>query len=145
MSNTHPIIIVVEDNPSDVFLLRYALDYHAQDYQLEVLSDGEQAIRFVKNQRNIPQPVPCVIVLDWHLPKHNGAEVLRAIRTEPVLAHVHVVALTTLPPKDEVELQRLGVRLHARKPTDLENWFTLGGRILEICYKGVRASDGQEV
>lgn len=137
MSNTPARIVVIEDNPADIVVLRYALDYHTNDYQLEDLLDGEAAIQFVEEQRKMTEPVPCVIVLDWHLPKHNGAEVLQAIKTEPVLAHVHVVALTTLAPKDEIDLHRLGVRLHARKPIDLENWCTLGGRILEICKEGI--------
>jgi CheY-like chemotaxis protein len=72
LSATHPSaakIVLVEDNSADVFLLRHALDQHAEEYALDVLRDGEEAIQFVNRQRSAgPHGEPCVIVLDLHLP-----------------------------------------------------------------------------
>jgi CheY-like chemotaxis protein len=123
-----------------VFLLRHALDQHAAEYLLEVLRDGEEAIQFVNAQRSAGRDAePCVIVLDLHLPKHDGAEVLKAIRQEPALAFVHVVALTTFAsPKDEREVRDLGVRLYKAKPALVEDWIYLAGEILEICREQAR-------
>jgi CheY-like chemotaxis protein len=131
---------MVEDNTADVFLLRYALDQQEEDYILEVLRDGEEAIRFVEGQRSEgAEEEPCVIVLDLHLPKHNGAAVLRVIRDEPVLAHIHVIALSTLAsPREEQELHELNVRLYRAKPTQVEDWFRLAAEIIEICKEGTR-------
>ncbi len=134
-------IVVVEDNTADVFLLRHALDQHDEEYVLDVLRDGEEAIEFVNRQRSAnPPPEPCVIVLDLHLPKHDGAVVLKVIKQEPALALVNVVALTTLAsPKDEQEVRELGVRLYRAKPTLVEEWIQLAGEILEICREQMRA------
>ncbi len=141
MSKTKPSparILLVEDNPGDVLLLRLALDQHEPDYILDILRDGAEAIRFVNEQWATSEPEPCVIVLDWHLPKHDGSLVLQSIRKAPGLAHVHVVALTSMiSPRDEVEVQRLGVRLYRTKPTDLDGWHRLAGEILEICREPV--------
>jgi CheY-like chemotaxis protein len=129
-------ILVIEDNAADVFLLRHALNQHGQDFILEVLRDGEEAIEFVRLQRGVQSrdAHPCVIVLDLHLPKHNGAAVLTAIRDEPALDHVHVVALTTLAsPRDEEQVRELGVRLYCDKPVNVDAWIALGAEILEIC------------
>jgi CheY-like chemotaxis protein len=128
-------IVVVEDNSADVFLLRHALDQHEEEYILDVLRDGEEAIEFVNRQRSVgPHGEPCVIVLDLHLPKHDGTAVLRVIREEPALASVHVVALTTLAsPKDEQVVRDLGVRLYKAKPSLVEEWINLAGEILAIC------------
>jgi CheY-like chemotaxis protein len=134
-SATNPArILVMEDNAADIYLLRHALDQHEGDYQLEVLPDGEAAIRFIQQQRTSIRPEPCVIVLDVHLPKHDGVAVLAAIRREPSLSSVHVVAWTTLAaPRDEDKLRSLGVRLCTIKPAELDGWIDLAGQILAIC------------
>lgn len=133
---------MVEDNSADVFLLRHALDQHQDKYVMEVLRDGEEAIEFVNRQRLAgPHAEPCVIILDLHLPKHDGAVVLKVIREEPALALVNVVALTTLAsPKDEQEVRELGVRLYRAKPTLVEEWINLAGEILAICHEHMRAA-----
>jgi len=129
-------ILLVEDNPGDVLLLRLALAQHEPDYILETLRDGAEAIRFVNDQWHTTEPEPCVIVLDWHLPKHDGSLVLRSIREIPGMLHVRVVALTSvMSPKDEAEILRLGVRLYRTKPSDLDGWHRLAGEILEICHE----------
>ncbi len=145
MSAKHPSparIVVVEDNSADVFLLRHALDQHAEQYLLDVLRDGGEAIHFVNAQRSAGRDAePCVIVLDLHLPKHDGTEVLKAIKQEPALAFVRVVALTTFAsPKDEQEVRNLGVRLYKAKPTLVEEWIKLAGEILEICREQTSAA-----
>jgi two-component system, chemotaxis family, response regulator Rcp1 len=131
-------ILVVEDNQADVFLLRHALDEHGKEYELEVLRDGGEALRFVEHQRILARdPNPCAIVLDLHLPKHDGAAVLKAIRDEPTLSHIHVVALTSFAsPTEEKEVRKLGIRLYRAKPTDLDEWINLAGDILAICSEG---------
>jgi CheY-like chemotaxis protein len=135
-------IVVVEDNSADVFLLRHALDQHQDPYVLEVLRDGEEAIEFVNRHRSLgAEAEPCVIVLDLHLPKHDGTVVLKVIKQEPALAFVHVVALTTLAsPRDEQEVRALGVRLYRAKPTLVEEWIQLAGEILTICHEQGRAA-----
>ena len=128
-------ILLVEDNSADVFLLRHALSAHGEDYVVDVLSDGAQAIEFVEGQRQPGMKIePCVIVLDLHLPKHNGAAVLKAIRLEPGLAHIDVIALTTIAsPREEQEVRDLGVRLYRAKPIEIDEWIKLAGEILEVC------------
>src|SRR5579871_2292415 len=89
-------ILVIEDSPADILLLRHALDEHGDEYEIQVLKDGAEALQFVASQRNAKHELhPCVIVLDLHLPKHNGLTVLEAIRQAPALLHLHVVALSS--------------------------------------------------
>ena len=138
-TNSPARILVVEDNPAAVFLLRHALDEHGAEYQLDVLRDGAEALIFVREQRTFAsEPTPCVVVLDLHLPKHDGAAVLEAIRKEPTLAHIRVIALTSLAsPAEETEVRKLGVRLYRAKPAELDEWIKLAGDILAICREGV--------
>src|SRR5712671_5847759 len=94
VSTVHPgaaKILIVEDNPADILWLRHALDQQGEKYDLQVLLDGEAALRFVDEHRTgLREPEPCVILLDLHLPKYDGIEVLRAVKRVPALAHIHV-------------------------------------------------------
>lgn len=128
-------ILVIEDSPADILLLRHALDEQGDDYEIEVLRDGAEALQFVSTQRTSrDEPGPCVIVLDLHLPKHDGLTVLEAIKQEPALLHIHVVALSSFTsPHDQAEIMALGVRRYCEKPSDLEGWLTLASDILALC------------
>ncbi len=133
-----PTILIIEDNWADVVLLRVALDSHGEAYRLEVLPHGEAALAFVDEHRSGGRPhEPCVILLDLHLPRYNGIEVLTAIRQEPVLSHIHVVVLTTAAsPADRAEVIELG-GIIVEKPSDPDGLRLLASDILALC-KGAK-------
>jgi CheY-like chemotaxis protein len=130
-------ILIIEDDETEIWLLRQAFDQAGEEYVMDVLRDGEEALRFIQAQRKSDaEPEPCVVVLDLHLPKYDGAAVLQAIREEPVLAHVRVIVVTTLAsPKEEAEVRNLGVRLYRAKPRALRDYDVLAKEILEICHE----------
>ena len=129
-------IIVIEDNPADVTILRYALDSHGEEYELEVLANGEEALQFVRDHRSGQRkPEPCLILLDLHLPKYDGLEVLRAITQAPALRHVKVLMMTVVAsPAEETEAIQLGA-IFRRKPISLEEQTELAAEIIAICKK----------
>jgi len=133
-----PTILLIEDSFEDVVLLRTCLDQLGQSYVLELLADGEAALRYIAAYRSgAREPHPCVILLDLHLPKHSGTEVLAEIRKAPALAHVHVVVLSTFAsPRERDEIAELGALFRA-KPTQLERVEELACEILDLC-KGQR-------
>jgi CheY-like chemotaxis protein len=135
-----PRILVIEDNPGDVQLLRHGLSQQNEPYELIVLWDGEAALHFINEQRSGTSTEPCVIVLDLHLPKHDGMEVLRALRRDPILNHISVVMLTSVAnPKDETEVRRLGAHFR-EKPADLSAFLALAEFILELCKSYLQAT-----
>src|SRR6266404_8213906 len=128
-------ILVIEDNEADVLLLRNALDQQGgEDYELEVLMDGEEALRFVREHRTgIREPEPCVILLDLYLPVYDGMAVLRAIRQAPALEHIHVVVLTAhASPHQEIEIASMGA-LYRKKSLLLKDVIELAAEIIAIC------------
>ena len=129
-----PTILVIEDNVADLVLLRYGFDELGEPYRIEVLPDGEAALKFVDDHRSGRTPhEPCVILLDLHLPKYNGIEVLTAIRLEPVLSHIHVFVLTTdASPAEHAQITSLGGRC-CYKPSDIEEIKDLAAEILSAC------------
>jgi CheY-like chemotaxis protein len=129
-----PTILVIEDNPAEIVLLRHALDQLDEDYTLQVLVDGEAALRFVEEHRSgAREPNPCVILLDLYLPKHDGLGVLEAIRREPELTNIHVVVLSgNANPRDQEAIRKMGAQYRA-KPNSLALYIELAAEIIALC------------
>lgn len=134
-------ILIVEDNEADVFLFRCALDDQGEEYELLVLADGEEAIRFVEEQRLSPDTYePCVILVDLHLPKYDGLEVLRIIRREPALEKIHVILLASAAsPQEQAEVKALGGDFRI-KPAALTEVFQFAAYVMDICKGFVSSS-----
>ncbi len=105
-----------------------------EEVEIEIVTDGQKALEFVHIQRKTRDEAhPCVIVLDLHLPRHDGIEILKAIREEPVLNHVHVVILTgTASRAEQVELNRMGAH-YRTKPMNLSGYDELAADLLALC------------
>ena len=73
-------VLLVEDNPSDVRLMKEALAECEAPVRLNVIGDGASAISFLNCQDTREQPLPDLVVLDLNLPGKSGREVLRHIR-----------------------------------------------------------------
>jgi len=138
---SHPKILLIEDNGSDAYLLRRALQLCDPAVEVTLLTDGESAIQHVREQHGVEDDEhPCVIVLDLGLPRYNGLEVLRTIRSESTLNHVHVVVVAgAASPREEESLRELGAHFR-RKPSDLSDYDGLAQEILELCRSGVSTS-----
>ena len=133
-------ILVIEDNPSDIFLLRRALiAARCENFNLEVLPDGAQALQLIQSPNGNR---PCVILLDLHIPKHDGLEILTALRQSPELNHIHVVVTSHgASPQEQAELQKMGIN-YRRKPRDLGEFEKLAKDLVMICHG---TSTGTEV
>ena len=122
-----PTIVLVEDNPADVFLFEYALRAHQVPYQLTVFGDGQRAMDFVEQAHRGDVPRPDLFVLDLNLPVYSGLEVLRKIRESPRLQSCKAVILTTSnAPQDRDQASALGISLYLQKPTNLDAFAELG-------------------
>ncbi len=116
-------ILLVEDNPDDVELTMRALRKHHLANRIEVARDGAEALEFLfcegqHADRNCEER-PRVILLDLKLPKVDGLEVLRRIRSDPRTQTIPVVVLTSSrEPRDLEESYRLGVNSFITKPVD---------------------------
>jgi CheY-like chemotaxis protein len=130
-----PQILMIEDNRADIELLRIALDGQGEPYDLIVLRDGEEALRYVRQlHQQEREPEPCVILLDLYLPKYDGLDVLRAIKQEPRLSDVNVVLLSSasVSKRDEAEILCLGAAIRL-KPQHYSEVTELAAYVLELC------------
>jgi CheY-like chemotaxis protein len=89
-------ILLVEDNPGDIRLTREALEEHKIINNLSVAQDGEKAIQFLRKEGEFKDaPTPDLILLDLNLPKIDGREVLRIIKSDKHIKMIPVVVLST--------------------------------------------------
>ena len=120
-------ILVVEDNPADVGLLRLALKAAQVECDLTVLEDGAEALAFVRHRQNPGDFVPHLIVLDLNLPKNGGLEVLEAIRANPAFSGMAVAILSSSSsPRERARIEEFGVDRFITKPLDLDGFLGIG-------------------
>jgi CheY-like chemotaxis protein len=128
-------IFLAEDNPADVYLLKEALGTEAdKDIEMVVAEDGEEALDFVcQRGRFAGCEPPDLIVLDLNLPKTDGSDILRCIRESDRLRATPVIVLTSSDsPRDRAAAERLGASCYITKPSDLDAFLALGGRLLSF-------------
>ena len=122
-----PYIAVIEDNAADVDLLRYALAGAHVETALWVLSDGDQALKFVDAVDAGIVNCPRLFVLDLNLPKRSGGNVLQRVRQSPVCQDVPVVVLSSsAADRDKQESRRLGANQYITKPSELDGYLEIG-------------------
>ena len=122
---------LAEDNPGDVRLFCEALKNQGFTFDLTVAEDGQKAIALVDSAGDAAQPD--LIVLDVNLPRHNGDEVLRQIRSQKALSGTPVIMLTSsASPADQAAAGALGANLYIQKPSDLDDLQTIGTLVHQL-------------
>jgi CheY-like chemotaxis protein len=117
-------ILLVEDNPGDVRLTREALREGKVRNNLYVVSDGVEALEFLRRQgQHTDAARPDLILLDLNLPRKDGREVLQDIKSDPALRHIPVVVLTSSQAdQDIIRAYDLHANCYVTKPVDFEQF-----------------------
>jgi CheY-like chemotaxis protein len=121
------IILLVEDNPSDIMLTKRALDQNKITNKLVVAENGREALDYLLGAgkyagRDIRE-LPAVVLLDLKLPLIDGLEVLKEIRTSEFTRLLPVVILTSSDQeKDIIDSYKLGANSYIRKPVDFHQF-----------------------
>jgi two-component system, chemotaxis family, response regulator Rcp1 len=120
-------ILLVEDNPGDVRLTQEALKDGKILNNLNVVSDGVEAMAFLRQEgQYVDAPQPELILLDLNLPKKDGREVLAEIKSQPNLRRIPVVILTSsAAERDIVRSYNLHANCYITKPVDLDQFINV--------------------
>jgi two-component system response regulator len=111
------MILIVEDNPNDSYLLEQQLATFDLEDQVHVIADGREALDYLLQV----SPAPYAVFLDLRLPRLNGVELLQEIRREPRLHALPVIVMTnSIDPADADKCARLGVCAYSSKPLDID-------------------------
>jgi len=117
-------ILMVEDNPGDIRLTVEALKEGKVRNRMQTVSDGEEALAFLRRQGPYAEaPRPDLVLLDLNLPKKTGQEVLAEIKEDPDLRRIPVVILTASEAEaDIIKTYNLHANCYITKPVDLERF-----------------------
>jgi CheY-like chemotaxis protein len=129
------IVLVAEDNSTDVLLLKEAIEIHCLPIELHVVDDGEKALSFIfKPEHDAAAPFPDIVIIDLNLPRRSGLEVLRRVRKSKLGEKLPVVVFTSSDSVDDRErVAALGVTRYFRKPADYEKFLEIGEILRAVC------------
>ena len=120
-------ILLVEDNPGDIRLTREVFKEGKVANRLSVVEDGEQAILYLRKANQYREAkTPDIILLDLNLPKKDGREVLKEIKSDADLRRIPVVVLTTSVAEEDVyKAYDNFANCYIRKPVDLNRFIEI--------------------
>lgn len=120
-------ILLVEDDPNDVELIQLAFRNHHLVNQIDLVTDGEQALQYLLGQDGIsPRPLPRFVLLDLKLPKVSGTRVLQTLRSHPRTQRLVVVVMTSSQEdRDLNTCYDLGVNSYVVKPLDFQQFLNI--------------------
>jgi chemotaxis family two-component system response regulator Rcp1 len=132
-----PLVLVVEDNRADVFLVERAIEFCKLSVRLKVIGDGEEALKYIERVEadgNIR--CPDAMLLDLNLPRRSGREVLQSVRQTKRCRELPVIILTSSnSPEDRQETAALGATRYFRKPTSYQEFLKIGEILGEVLKK----------
>ncbi len=133
-------ILLVEDNPGDARLTREVFGEGQTLNEIHVVSDGVEALRFLRKENPFPSaPRPDLVLLDLNLPRKDGQELLAEIKSDVELRSIPIIVLTTSAADEDIDRTYL---LHANafitKPVDLDQFIEVVRSIENFWLKTVR-------
>ena len=120
-------VLLVEDSPGDVRLTREALKEGKVRNNLSVVSDGVEAMEFLRREGKYKDaPRPDIVLLDLNMPREDGREVLAEMKGDEALKRIPVVVLTTSEAEQDIlRTYDLHANCYLTKPVDLEQFISI--------------------
>ena len=117
-------VLLVEDDPGDVVLIKEAFEYNKVHNALHVVSDGVQALDFLyRRDGHENAPRPDLVLLDLNLPRKDGREVLEEVKADPDLRTIPIVVLTTSEAEEDIlRSYDLHANAYVTKPVDFDRF-----------------------
>ena len=135
-AETVPLLVVIEDNPSDVQLLEYTLKDAGLRCDVEVIVDGQKALAWVR-KHIVGEPLPALVIVDLNLPKHDGIEILEEMQRGGMLDGTTVLVLSSSPsPRDSARVRAFPNTRYMTKPSDLDGYGDLAKVLEEMMRTG---------
>ena len=133
-------ILLVEDDPGDELITREAFEHNKLNNRLHVARDGEEGLDYLyRRGQYADAPRPDLILLDLNLPKYDGRQLLEKVKSDPDLARIPVVVLTTSSAEEDIlRSYKLHANAYVTKPVDLDQFMKAVRQIDEFFVQVVR-------
>lgn len=133
-------VLLVEDDAGDVLMTREALDSYGVATELHVVPDGVAALEFLRRQGvHRGAPVPDLVLLDLNLPRMTGLEVLQVVKSDPGLARIPIIVLTTSDAEEDIVASySLHANAYVTKPVDFDRFVDVVRKIDDFFVSVVR-------
>ncbi|TVS86848.1 response regulator [Mycobacterium helveticum] len=133
-------ILLVEDDPGDELITREAFEHNKLKNNLNVAHDGEEGLDYLYKRGRFRDAVrPDLILLDLNLPKYDGRQLLEQVKSDPGLARIPVVVLTTSSAEEDIlRSYQLHANAYVTKPVDLDQFINAVRQIDEFFIQVVR-------
>ena len=130
--NSNCQIVIAEDNPADVLVVRMALEESVPGFELKVFEDGSSVITYVDELERQGGRWPDLMLLDLNMPKAGGLEVMQRLRNCPASVSTPVIIITSSSrPKDREQALALGAAHYFLKPDDFDDFLKIGDVVNE--------------
>jgi CheY-like chemotaxis protein len=139
-------ILVVEDNEGDIRLIKEGFREAKIDNELSIVKNGEEAVQFLQRREKYKDVrMPDLILLDLNLPKKDGRELLREIKTDEHFKHIPVIILTTSNNEQDIlKSYKLHANCYIQKPLNLDQFIDVVSTIDDFWFSVVKLpSDDQ--
>jgi CheY-like chemotaxis protein len=120
-------VLLVEDDPGDVLMTREAFEHHKLANKLHVVTDGVEAVKFLRREAPYQDaPRPGLVLLDLNLPRKDGREVLADIKSDPDLCDIPIVVLTTSAAEEDIlRSYKSHANAYVTKPVDFRRFLEI--------------------
>jgi CheY-like chemotaxis protein len=125
-----PVVLLAEDSPAEQRLAQRALQQGRLACELRIVSDGQEVMDYLLRRPPYSDaqraPRPHLLLLDLNMPKLDGRQILREIKSNPALATMPVVVLTTSKQEQDIlQSYHLGCNAYINKPVDVHEFFNI--------------------
>ena len=116
-------ILMAEDDPDDRMLTKEAFEENLIQNRIDFVEDGEELLQFLRKEGKFADmPTPGLILLDLNMPKKDGREALKEIKSDPVFRRIPIIVLTTSKAEEDiVKTYDLGVNSFISKPVTFDD------------------------
>jgi two-component system, response regulator len=124
--NSKLIILLADDDPDDRLMTKEALEESRLLNPLVAVEDGEELLEYLRRTGRythlIDEPLPGLVLLDLNMPRMDGREALKEIKTDPALCHIPIIILTTSKAEEDIyRTYNLGVNSFITKPVSFNS------------------------